>query len=663
MFSLSAVIAVSWSLTGLVSANDLKPDSYLTIPNETIQIDPEAVKIDPGKILVIPEEKKPLDLKDTIKIDSKDLFYNGPLFIDFQLLSKKASLRWATDIGVPISTSPAVGPDGTVYFGAHDKGLYAISPQGVKKWTLYLGGKAYAAPVVGPDGTIYVITWDDQKLVAVAPNGYKKWEFKKEGSTLETMYPALFSSPAIGDDGTIYAGGFDDRRLYAITPAGKKKWSFSTIGYVGTPAIEEDGTIYFSSNHYYLREFYDTYYDPYKKHPWKQKAVNGLLYAVSPKGTKKWEATFGGNEYWRVYLDPANGNARFNTVSGKYLSDYDTRYPYDYVKGADGSTYQQSQNLRHLVIAKYPDGELKWKFSSTGKFPGDKGYKEIIDVPEQKCSVPDDYYSQYDKGYGVSIDVRCPPAIADDGTVYAVIGKSLYAIGTVAVSSISLNKKEFELQVGKSEELKAYVIPYNATNQEVIWSSSNTKVAVVDNTGKVMAIAPGKAKMTVTTEEGGFFATALVTVTAGDVSASTSVTLNKSAITLVEGESEALIASATGENAADKQMIWVSTNSNIAEVDNTGKVTAVAPGNAIIVAISGAGGTAVASVTVMPSAEACGGSSDASTAAIDFLYSLQPQKDGAESFLPHPFVVLGIHSPSANLNLAIAKKDNYFPHR
>lgn len=118
-----------------------------------------------------------------------------------------------------------------------------------------------------------------------------------------------------------------------------------------------------------------------------------------------------------------------------------------------------------------------------------------------------------------------------------------------------------------------------------------------------MAIAPGKAKMTVTTEEGGFFATAPVTVTAGDVSASTSVTLNKSAITLVEGESEALIASATGENAADKQMIWVSTNSNIAEVDNTGKVTAVAPGNAIIVAISGAGGTAVASVTVMPSAK------------------------------------------------------------
>jgi hypothetical protein len=91
--------------------------------------------------------------------------------------------------------------------------------------------------------------------------------------------------------------------------------------------------------------------------------------------------------------------------------------------------------------------------------------------------------------------------------------QNLVPADTVAVTGISLNKNEISLSVGTAETLTAVILPSDATNKNVTWSSSNTSVAVVTQTGKVTAKAAGTATITATTSDGGYTASCTVTVT------------------------------------------------------------------------------------------------------------------------------------------------------
>lgn len=73
---------------------------------------------------------------------------------------------------------------------------------------------------------------------------------------------------------------------------------------------------------------------------------------------------------------------------------------------------------------------------------------------------------------------------------------------SVKVTKITLNKKTAGLVKGKTVTLKATVTPDNASNKAVTWKSSNTKVATVDNNGKVKALKLGKATITATAADG-----------------------------------------------------------------------------------------------------------------------------------------------------------------
>ena len=80
------------------------------------------------------------------------------------------------------------------------------------------------------------------------------------------------------------------------------------------------------------------------------------------------------------------------------------------------------------------------------------------------------------------------------------------------VESVFLNKTLLELKVGNSSNLVATVIPGNAANKSVTWSSSDDSVAAVSSTGLVTGVAEGSAVITVTTVDGGKTATCNVTV-------------------------------------------------------------------------------------------------------------------------------------------------------
>ncbi|WP_339270792.1 S-layer homology domain-containing protein [Paenibacillus sp. FSL W8-0187] len=83
----------------------------------------------------------------------------------------------------------------------------------------------------------------------------------------------------------------------------------------------------------------------------------------------------------------------------------------------------------------------------------------------------------------------------------------------VRVTGVTLDQTELTLTAGgASQKLTAVVTPVNATNQTVSWDSSDPAVAEVDQSGEVTPIAEGTAVVTVTTADGGFTATAAVTV-------------------------------------------------------------------------------------------------------------------------------------------------------
>lgn len=162
----------------------------------------------------------------------------------------------------------------------------------------------------------------------------------------------------------------------------------------------------------------------------------------------------------------------------------------------------------------------------------------------------------------------------------------------IAVTSVELNKTNLRINAGDSETLVATVKPDNATDKTVTWTSSDEAVATVDETGKVTAVKEGAA--TITAKAGEKAAECKVTVYV----AVTSVELNKTTLSLNEGDTETLTATVKPDNATDKTVTWSSSDEKIATVKD-GKVTAVKIGEATIKATVG-DKTAECKVTVNP---------------------------------------------------------------
>ena len=168
----------------------------------------------------------------------------------------------------------------------------------------------------------------------------------------------------------------------------------------------------------------------------------------------------------------------------------------------------------------------------------------------------------------------------------------------VSVTEVTLDRTELTLTEGETETLTATVKPDNADNKKVTWSSDKTDVATVGGDGRVTAVKAGEAVITVTTEDGGKTATCKVTVKAKAVSV-TEVALDKTELTLTEGETETLTATVRPDNADNRKVTWSSDKTDVATVDGDGKVTAVKAGEAVITVTTEDGGkTASCTVTV-----------------------------------------------------------------
>ncbi|MBQ7258010.1 MAG: Ig-like domain-containing protein, partial [Abditibacteriota bacterium] len=184
--------------------------------------------------------------------------------------------------------------------------------------------------------------------------------------------------------------------------------------------------------------------------------------------------------------------------------------------------------------------------------------------------------------------------LADEG---GVLGVGLLTKETLKVTSVIVSPSTLTLTVGDSNTLTATVKPDYVPNKKVAWSSSNTSVATVSSSGKVTAKGAGTATITCKSNDSGVKGTCKVTVK--DIVKVTRVTLNKTSITLNKGKSTTLTATVSPDNAKNKNVTWSSSDTAIATVSSTGKVTAKAAGNTTITVKTEDGGyKATCKVTV-----------------------------------------------------------------
>lgn len=160
----------------------------------------------------------------------------------------------------------------------------------------------------------------------------------------------------------------------------------------------------------------------------------------------------------------------------------------------------------------------------------------------------------------------------------------------VDVTGVKLNKTTMTLKKGDRETLEATILPDDATNKTVVWTSSNKSVATVNANGRVTGLSAGKTTITVTTVNGGETASCEVTVTEAAAVPVTGISLSKTKASLEIGQSEILSATITPSNSTNKTVVWTSNNENVAIVNSSGKVSGIGVGTAVITATSADGG-------------------------------------------------------------------------
>lgn len=169
---------------------------------------------------------------------------------------------------------PAIGEDGTVYFVSDGDGiLYARNSDGSKKWsfTTGLAGKAGYSPILGWDGTVYFTygrtlyafqgtTWlDGSEFTGNVRPANSMWPMYRKNAKHNANAGGVFGdmlahyavgkvrgSPAIADDGTVYFGGY--QWLYSLTPD-RKLHHASSGNILSAPVIDRDGTVYVAADY------------------------------------------------------------------------------------------------------------------------------------------------------------------------------------------------------------------------------------------------------------------------------------------------------------------------------------------------------------------------------------------------------------------------------
>lgn len=164
----------------------------------------------------------------------------------------------------------------------------------------------------------------------------------------------------------------------------------------------------------------------------------------------------------------------------------------------------------------------------------------------------------------------------------------------VPVTKVTLDREEVELTVGETVTLTATLLPSDATDKTVNWTSDDPSVATVEN-GLVTAASAGTTAIKATAANG-ISTSCTVSVSERTIPVKR-IDLDRETLDLIIGESDTLTATVYPANATDQTVSWSSDNNAVATVEN-GVVYAVSVGSAKITAMTSNGIEASCAVTV-----------------------------------------------------------------
>ncbi|RKY96231.1 MAG: hypothetical protein DRQ13_06085, partial [Ignavibacteriae bacterium] len=296
------------------------------------------------------------------------LYFGSNTYLDgvdttnyFYAANPDGTLKWTYLTGDIMATNSGflVGSDSTVYFGSQSGVLHAVDLEGNRRWTYDVGLNIYS-DIMNTDlqGNIYFPNTTGY-LHSMNRNGELNWRINFNGGFRA-------ASSVIAPDGqTIYVGGRDSN-FYALNLDGSVKWAFSCEAVWCNPMVDNEGNIYFAPR----------LHDPY------------VVYSLTQDGEIRWEyflpdltglpalhSGFTMDKNGNIYFRISDGICECSGITSlDYYGNYRWTYLFDdpidevfvpLMCDADGTIYCGS-TWGNYYYAITKDGELLWKLPLDG---------------------------------------------------------------------------------------------------------------------------------------------------------------------------------------------------------------------------------------------------------------------------------------------------------
>ena len=171
--------------------------------------------------------------------------------------------------------------------------------------------------------------------------------------------------------------------------------------------------------------------------------------------------------------------------------------------------------------------------------------------------------------------------VLENGIVGYAFQSYLKELPAVQINKINLSLDKTTINKNESEKLKIEILPEEAKDQKITFSSSNPNIISVDQSGNIFGVSSGEATITATAENG-----VKGSITLNVYSKVEEIKLDIENLTLQEGESYNLKATIYPEDATNKNITFDSENNDIATVNQSGKITEIKEGTTKITVTS-----------------------------------------------------------------------------
>lgn len=175
------------------------------------------------------------------------------------------------------------------------------------------------------------------------------------------------------------------------------------------------------------------------------------------------------------------------------------------------------------------------------------------------------------------------------------VSETFHVLVVQPVTRITANAPDSHVAVGGQMTLTASVQPENASIQDVIWSSTDERIATVDDQGVLTGVKRGNVRVVASAADGSGIRT---NISVRVVQLPTSIEPDKSEITIDAGRTAFVRPTVMPKDADDKNVVWSSSDERIAKVNAQGRITGVSLGECVVTCTSKADSRVSANVTV-----------------------------------------------------------------